>query len=80
MSKDVGMPTPYERPDRATTAPAGDQRAVRTLHRPVEGRIIGGVCAGLAVHLGLNVRLVRLVFVLLALPGPASWPTSSSGR
>ena len=63
------MPTPYERPDRAPTAPAGDQRAVRTLHRPVEGRIIGGVCAGLALHLGLKVRLVRLVFVLLALPG-----------
>ena len=69
MSKDVGMPTPYERPGRATTAPSGDERAVRTLHRPVEGRIIGGVCAGLALHLGLNVRLVRLAFVLLALPG-----------
>jgi signal transduction histidine kinase/phage shock protein PspC (stress-responsive transcriptional regulator) len=37
----------------------------------VEGRIIAGVCAGLAEHLGWEVRLVRIGFILLALPGGA---------
>ncbi len=43
------------------------------LRRPLRGRWIGGVCLGLAVHLGVSVRLVRLVMVLLtavALSGP----------
>ena len=29
-------------------------------------RVIGGVCGGLAVYLGVNANLVRLAFVLLA--------------
>jgi phage shock protein PspC (stress-responsive transcriptional regulator) len=32
--------------------------------RPREGRMIAGVCAGLADQLGISVSLVRLVFVL----------------
>ena len=35
------------------------------LRRPVRGRWIGGVCNGLASHLGVSVRLVRLVMTLL---------------
>ncbi len=35
------------------------------LRRPVTGRWIGGVCAGVAAHLGLSVGLVRLITVLL---------------
>ncbi|MDF2093844.1 PspC domain-containing protein [Knoellia sp. 3-2P3] len=66
------MPTPYERPATALEAGAAEQRPPRrTLHRPVEGRVVAGVCAGLAEHLGAPVRLVRIVFVLLALPGGA---------
>jgi signal transduction histidine kinase/phage shock protein PspC (stress-responsive transcriptional regulator) len=37
----------------------------------VEGRIVAGVCAGLAEHLGWEVRLVRIGFILLTLPGGA---------
>jgi signal transduction histidine kinase/phage shock protein PspC (stress-responsive transcriptional regulator) len=37
------------------------------LRRPRQGRWIGGVCAGLAQHLGVSVHLVRVVFVLLSL-------------
>ncbi|MCK0118084.1 phage shock protein C (PspC) family protein [Isoptericola sp. CG 20/1183] len=39
------------------------------LRRPRQGRWIGGVCAGVAAHLGVSVRLVRLVMVVLLLLG-----------
>lgn len=41
------------------------------LSRPRKGRIIAGVCAGIARRLGWSPFLVRLLFVLsLILPGP----------
>jgi phage shock protein C len=41
-----------------------------TLTRPREGRIIAGVCAGLAQRFGWSVFLVRLLFVLsVVIPG-----------
>jgi signal transduction histidine kinase/phage shock protein PspC (stress-responsive transcriptional regulator) len=49
----------------------GEHRSVRRLSRPVQGRYLGGVCAGLAEHLGLNVRHVRLGFVLATFAGGA---------
>lgn len=42
-----------------------------TLARPRRGRVIGGVCAGLADRFGLHPNTVRLIFVLSCLlPGP----------
>ncbi|HZG89211.1 MAG TPA: PspC domain-containing protein [Pseudonocardia sp.] len=42
----------------------------RTLTRPRQGRIIAGVCAGLADRFGWSVFLVRLLFVLsIVIPG-----------
>lgn len=35
------------------------------LRRPERGRVVGGVAAGLALHLDMPVKLVRLLFVLL---------------
>lgn len=41
------------------------------LVRPAHGRMIAGVCAGIADRYGWNVRKVRLIFVLsMILPGP----------
>lgn len=41
------------------------------LRRPRNGRLIGGVCAGIAERFGWNVSLVRLLTVLsVLLPGP----------
>jgi phage shock protein PspC (stress-responsive transcriptional regulator) len=42
------------------------------LARPREGRMIGGVCAGLAHRFGMKPNTMRLIFVLscLLLPGP----------
>ena len=42
-----------------------------SLTRPVRGRIIAGVCAGIANRFNISPFLVRLLFVLsLLLPGP----------
>jgi phage shock protein PspC (stress-responsive transcriptional regulator) len=42
-----------------------------SLTRPREGKMIAGVCAGLAERFGWNVNAVRLLFVLSCLlPGP----------
>ena len=56
------VPTPYELPESAIDR--GERRPVHRLERPAQGRYVGGVCAGLAEHLGLNVRHVRLALFL----------------
>jgi phage shock protein PspC (stress-responsive transcriptional regulator) len=45
--------------------------ASTTLARPERGRLIAGVCAGLARRFGVSTTLVRVLFVLSCiLPGP----------
>jgi phage shock protein PspC (stress-responsive transcriptional regulator) len=45
--------------------------AMGTLVRPSRGRIIAGVCAGLARRFGVSSTLVRVLFVVsCVLPGP----------
>jgi len=63
------VPTPYELPQSPTSL--GEGRQVRRLERPVQGRYVAGVCAGLAEHLSLKVRHVRLGFVLASFAGGA---------
>lgn len=42
-----------------------------TLTRPQHGKVIAGVCAGLAERFGMSAGVVRLLFVLSCLlPGP----------
>jgi phage shock protein PspC (stress-responsive transcriptional regulator) len=52
---------------------------LRNLRRPVEGRMLGGVAAGLAKYLGTDVNIVRLVIVLLAFVGGAAVPLYVAG-
>ncbi|MGW4229791.1 PspC domain-containing protein [Streptomyces sp. NBC_01102] len=41
------------------------------LARPVDGRMIGGVCAALARRFGTSARTMRIIFVVSCLlPGP----------
>jgi phage shock protein PspC (stress-responsive transcriptional regulator) len=41
------------------------------LVRPREGRVIGGVCAALAMRFGTSATTMRVIFLLsLLLPGP----------
>jgi phage shock protein C len=42
------------------------------LARPLEGRVLGGVCAGLAKRFGLDPWPARLLFVLILLLIPGS--------
>lgn len=44
------------------------------LRRPVQGRLLGGVAAGLARYINADVNLVRIGFVLLAFLGGAAVP------
>jgi phage shock protein PspC (stress-responsive transcriptional regulator) len=50
-------------------APAGQEKpaqdATRRLYQISEGAIVSGVCNGIAAYLGVDVTLVRVVFVLL---------------
>jgi phage shock protein C len=39
----------------------------KRLTRVEDGRMIAGVCTGLAKYLGVDATIVRLIFVLLAL-------------
>ena len=44
---------------------------MNSLERPREGRILGGVCAGLARRFGVQPLTVRLLFLISCLlPGP----------
>ncbi|WP_432825127.1 PspC domain-containing protein [Dactylosporangium sp. CA-092794] len=42
------------------------------LVRPVHGRVLGGVCAGLGQRFGLDPWMARLLFVLVLLLIPGS--------
>jgi phage shock protein C len=41
------------------------------LVRPRQGRILGGVCAGLARRFGMNATMMRILFIvtLIVIPG-----------
>ena len=49
-----------------------DSMSRQGLVRPREGRMLGGVCAGLARRFGLDPWLTRLLFVLILLAIPGS--------
>ena len=61
----------------ATTSPTtGDETAhapyeppPRALSRPVHGRMLGGVAAGIARYLDVNVTIIRILFAALTLLG-----------
>ncbi|MER7759933.1 PspC domain-containing protein [Streptomyces sp. NPDC097619] len=41
------------------------------LTRPRDGRMIGGVCAGLARRFGISAKMMRIIFLVSCLlPGP----------
>ena len=58
---------------------AGPQPGVQALRRPVEGRMIAGVAAGVARSLGIDPVIVRVAFLVLALAGGAGVPLYVAG-
>jgi phage shock protein C len=51
-----------------------DQKGRKRLRRAQDGRILGGVAAGFAAFLGLDVAHVRIAFVVLSILGGAGLP------
>jgi phage shock protein PspC (stress-responsive transcriptional regulator) len=57
--------------DRRGTCAPGSMAGMTDLVRPVRGRIIAGVCAGLALRFNTSPTLIRIIFLLsMLLPGP----------
>ncbi len=48
-----------------------NSNGTKRLYRPHDGRVVAGVCAGLAAYLGVDPTLVRLAFALLTIFGGA---------
>ncbi len=46
-----------------------EEKNVRRLTRPKKGRILGGVALGIANYFNLDVTLVRIIWILLLIPG-----------
>ncbi len=42
---------------------------MKRLLRPREGRVLGGVAAGLANYLNIDVTVVRIIWIFLFIPG-----------
>jgi phage shock protein C len=51
----------------------------RLLRRPVDGRMLGGVAAGIADYLGVDETIVRIAFVVLTFVGGAGVPVYVAG-
>lgn len=45
--------------------------SVKKLVRPKNGRMVAGVAAGMANYFGIDITIVRLIWILVALPGGA---------
>jgi phage shock protein C len=58
---------PLERHDLAMNAPSSN--GTKRLYRPRDGRVVAGVCAGLAAYFGIDPTLVRLAFALATVFG-----------
>jgi len=42
---------------------------MKRLTRPTKGKVLGGVAAGMANYLGIDVTVVRIIWVMLLIPG-----------
>jgi phage shock protein PspC (stress-responsive transcriptional regulator) len=58
---------PLERNDRAMNEP--NNGVTKRLYRIRDGRVVAGVCAGLAAYFGVDPTLIRLAFALLIVFG-----------
>jgi len=47
-------------------------KTTRRLYRDPDNRILGGVCSGIGAYLNIDSIIVRIIFILLAIPGMGS--------
>lgn len=45
-----------------------EEKRIRRLFRDPDNKVLGGVCSGIAAYLGWDVTLLRIIFIVLALP------------
>lgn len=45
------------------------KKKVKKLTRPIKNRVIAGVCAGVANYFNIDPTVVRIIWILLLLPG-----------
>jgi phage shock protein PspC (stress-responsive transcriptional regulator) len=62
-----------------TTVEPQDQTKQQPLTRPVEDRMLGGVAAGIARYLRVDVTVVRIIFAVLTIMGGAGIPLYLAG-
>lgn len=62
-----------------TTVEPQNQTKPQPLSRPVEDRMLGGVAAGIARYLSVDVTVVRIVFAVLTIVGGAGIPIYLAG-
>lgn len=65
--------------DTTANQEAGPLAGPRQLCRPVQGRMLAGVAAGIARYLDVDVTLVRIVLAVLAVLGGAGVPIYLAG-
>jgi phage shock protein C len=79
VATDIGEATEFGSTGERALCPGAAHRAPRveedlvstSLSRPRQGRVIAGVCAGLADRFGMSPFVVRVLFLLSCLlPGP----------
>jgi phage shock protein C len=68
-SQPTAQPTPPPASPNADQQAASSARVPRRLVRRTDDNMLGGVCAGLADHLGLDPTLVRVLTVLATVLG-----------
>jgi phage shock protein C len=78
----AGGPAPDQPPTDETSRGTGYQprpSGYEALYRPVSGRMIAGVAAGLAQYLGIDVTIVRIALAVLTVVGGAGIPVYVAG-
>ncbi|HYZ53296.1 MAG TPA: PspC domain-containing protein [Streptosporangiaceae bacterium] len=66
--------------DQTTASPGtGGPAGPEPLCRPIEGRMLAGVAAGIARYFGADVTVMRLVLAVLTLVGGAAVPAYLAG-
>jgi phage shock protein PspC (stress-responsive transcriptional regulator) len=58
-----------QRSDRAATETDAPASAPHPIRRPIKGRMLAGVAAGISQHFNIDVTIVRIVFAVLTIVG-----------
>ena len=72
---DTAEAVSYPTTDQEASAPVRSQ----PLQRPIQGRMLAGVAAGVADYLGVDVTIVRIILAVLTIMGGAGVPLYLAG-